>query len=122
MNCERCGISVSLITIESRRTRGIEDSLCTDCRNGRYKQISYGDLVCKPWRGEVDEDLNPIDNHLRLYLPGERICGHGDCVNKEHIIPAPKAEDRSLEMERNDISYRTGRLSQLQDYMRELHG
>lgn len=122
MNCQRCGMLVSLNTIERRRARKIMDSLCSDCRKGKANEISYGDLVCRPWRGEVDDELRPIDNHLRLYLPGERICGHRDCVNKDHIIPAPKAEDRSLEMERNDISYRTGRLSQLQDYMRELHG
>jgi hypothetical protein len=122
MNCERCGIEIDSKTIERRKGRGILDQRCYDCRVKQLNEIKYNGLICRPWRGEVDEDLNPIDGQLRLYLPGERICGHGDCVNKEHIIPAPKAEDRSLEMERNDISYRTGRLSQLQDYMRELHG
>ena len=79
-------------------------------------EIKYDGKVCRPWRGEVDEDFNPIDRNLKLYLPGIRVCGHKDCVNKDHIIKAPS----NLELERNDISYRTGRLAELQDYMREL--
>ena len=62
--------------------------------------------------------MNPIDRKLRLYIPGVRVCGHKDCVNKDHIIETKAPSD--LELERNDISYRTGRLSALQDYMREL--
>lgn len=116
MECERCGMSVTAATIERRKARGTYDGMCSDCRSGRANEIKYEGMVCRPWRGEVDEDFNPIDAKLKLYLPGLRTCGHKDCVNKEHIVRTPQP----LELERNDISYRTGRLSQLQDYMREL--
>ena len=33
-----------------------------------------------------DQDLNPIDEQGNLYLPGERVCGNKDCVNKTHIV------------------------------------
>ena len=118
MNCERCGIAIDNKTIERRKGRGILDQRCYDCRVKQLNEIKYDGIVCRPWRGEVDEDLNPIDGQLRLYLPGLRICGHKDCVNKEHIIS--QATPRDIELERFDTSYRTGRLTELDDYMREL--
>ncbi len=119
MNCERCGIEIDERTIERRKGRGILDQRCSDCRVKQLNEIKYNGIVCRPWRGEVDEELNPIDGQLRLYLPGVRTCGHRDCVNKDHIITTP-IPISDLELERNDISYRTGRLSELSDYMREL--
>jgi hypothetical protein len=118
MNCERCGIEIDERTIERRRARGMTDQRCSDCRTQHLYEIRYNDIVCRPWRGEVDEDLNPIDGQLRLYLPGIRTCGHRDCVNKDHIISPPR--EHNVELERFDTSYRTGRLAELQDYMREL--
>ena len=118
MDCERCGINVSEAAVERRKARGTYDGLCADCRNGRANEIKYNGTVCRPWRGEVDEDFNPIDRNLKLYLPGLRTCGHKDCVNKEHIIP-PRIE-RDIQLERYDTSYRTGRLAELQDYLQEL--
>ena len=109
-------MEVSEAAIERRKARGTYDGKCSDCRNGMANEIKYDGKVCRPWRGEVDEDFNPIDRNLKLYLPGVRVCGHKDCVNKDHIIKAPS----NLELERNDISYRTGRLAELEDYMREL--
>lgn len=116
MRCSRCGIDLSEETLKARAARGNFDDRCSDCRVGRAMEIKYNGEVCRPWRGEVDDELNPIDSKLRPYLPGHRTCGHRDCVSKDHIIPLPQ----DLEMERNDISYRTKRLSVLQDYMREL--
>jgi hypothetical protein len=116
MNCSRCGIEIDERTIEKRKSRGTYDKRCSDCRLQRLNEIRYQETICRPWRGEVDEDLNPIDRKLRLYLPGVRVCGHKDCVNKDHIIqPIPE-----LELERNDISYRTGRASTIKDFRREL--
>ena len=116
MNCERCGMEVSEAAVERRKARGTYDGKCSDCRNGMATEIKYNGTVCRPWRGEVDEHFNPIDKNLKLYLPGFRTCLHKDCVNKEHIIQP----DYSLELERNDISYRTGRTSGMEDYLREL--
>jgi hypothetical protein len=119
MDCERCGINVSEAAVERRKARGTYDGKCADCRNGQANEIKYNGTVCRPWRGEVDEYFNPIDKNLKLYLPGFRTCLHKDCVNKEHIISAAQPITE-IELERNDISYRTGRLAELQDYMREL--
>jgi hypothetical protein len=121
MNCERCGIEIDERTIERRKGRGILDQRCSDCRVKQLNEIKYNGIICRPWRGEVDEEFNPIDRNLKLYLPGIRTCGHRDCVTKDHIIQVAETIDRTLELERNDISYRTGRLSELQDYMRELY-
>jgi hypothetical protein len=111
-------MNVSEAAVERRKARGTYDGLCADCRNGRANEIKYNGTVCRPWRGEVDEDFNPIDRNLKLYLPGLRTCGHKDCVNKEHIVKA--TVERDIELERYDTSYRTGRLAELQDYLEEL--
>jgi hypothetical protein len=108
-------MEVSEAAIERRKARGTYDGLCSDCRNGRATEIKYNGEPCRPWRGEVDEDWNPIDQKLRLYLPGVRTCGHKDCVNKQHVI----APHYSLELERNDLSYRTGRRSKMEDFLKE---
>jgi hypothetical protein len=115
MNCSRCGIAISEKAVEKRKMRGTFDGKCQDCRLNQLHEIKYDGSICRPWRGEVDEDLNPIDRKLRLYLPGVRVCGHKDCVNKEHVI-APLYD---LELERNDISYRTGKPSSLEDFYKE---
>jgi hypothetical protein len=93
--------------------------MCADCRNGRATEIKYDGEPCRPWRGEVDEDWNPIDHNLKLYLPGVRTCGHKDCVNKQHIIQS-RPKDWTPELERNDISYRTGRRSEMEDFLKEI--
>ena len=119
MECDRCGIELSEQAIEKRKSRGIYDGRCFDCRANPAREIRYSGTVCRPWTGEVDEDFNPIDKNLKLYLPGVRTCGHKDCVNKQHIVqPTPK--DWTLELERNDISYRTGRRSEMEHFLKEI--
>lgn len=115
MNCIRCGITISESAISARKARGNFDGRCQDCRPHVSREVKYDGEPCRPWIGEVDEELNPIDSKLRPYLPGVRTCGHKDCVNKQHIIRT----DYSLELERNDISYRTGRRSRMEDFIRE---
>ena len=116
MKCERCGIELSEATIEKRRARGIYDGRCFDCRANPAYEIKYNGTICRPWRGEVDEFMNPIDKNLKPYLPGIRTCGHRDCVNKQHIVP----ELTPLERERNDISYRTGQRSSIAHFLKEI--
>jgi len=113
MNCPRCGIEVSLEIMMTRERRGNPDKNCSDCRMKPSKAIRSELGMCRPWTGAVDEDLNPIDNKLRLYLPGIRLCGFKDCVNSSHIIS-------TLEAERNDISYRTGQPLEIKTVMKEL--
>jgi len=77
----------------------------------RNKKLREG--RCEPYRGEVDEEFRPIDTKGKLFLPGERTCRKKDCVNPSHIIP-------SIELERIDISYRTGLVTRFEDLEREL--
>lgn len=116
MNCNRCGIEISEGAIQARKARGNFDGRCQDCRPHVSREVKYQGETCRPWVGEVDEELRPIDKQLRLYLPGIRTCGHKDCVNKQHIIPP----DYVLELERNDISYRTGRKSKMEHFLKEI--
>ena len=116
MNCIRCGIEISESAITARKARGNFDGRCQDCRPHVSREVKYDGEPCRPWVGEVDEELRPIDKSLRLYLPGTRTCGHKDCVNKDHIIPP----FNPLELERNDISYRTGKKSKVEDFLKEI--
>jgi hypothetical protein len=34
----------------------------------------------------LDQELNPVDDDGVLVHPGERVCGHKDCVNPAHIV------------------------------------
>lgn len=88
---------------ESRENKQIYCRMCRSHENS----IDYGhDDPCIPWRGDFDEDDNPVKG-TRLYLPGNRICGHRDCVAESHI--SAQHPWQLLEAERYDTSYRTGR-------------
>lgn len=113
MDCERCGIYIEETVIAKRVGRAIYDKRCRDCRAKPAREVKYNSQICRPWWGELDENFNPIDKKLNLYLPGPRSCGHKDCVNKNHILPDP-------ELERIDISYRTGSKSTMESVMKEL--
>jgi hypothetical protein len=76
--CQRCGN-----VLDSRRRRN--EVFCGDCRAKPAKTVKYGSEVCIPWRGEFDDDDNPIFNGLP-YMPGVRHCGHKDCVNGNHQL------------------------------------
>jgi hypothetical protein len=81
---------------------------CRMCRS-HESAIDYGhDDPCLPWRGNFDADDNPIKG-TTLYLPGNRICGHRDCVQDSHIASVQPWQ--ALEAERNDRSYVNGRKS-----------
>lgn len=80
--CRRCGFQEFVPGDKRKRA----DGLCRDCRVKPAKSIGYG-LVrsCLPWSGEFDVDDNPLLNG-KLFLVGERVCGHRDCVEVSHII------------------------------------
>ena len=86
MNCDRCGIEVEPAVIAKRVSRGSANKNCADCNLGPMQYIKQ--TMCRPHQGLVDDDLNPIDDYLQPYRPGVRICGHKDCVAKDHIIPS----------------------------------
>lgn len=80
--CVRCGFT-EFVHPEKRKRK---DELCADCRVRPAKTINYGlSKSCKPWHGEYDECDRPVlGGHV--FLPGERKCGHGDCVEVTHIL------------------------------------
>jgi hypothetical protein len=87
------------------------------CRS-HESAIDYGhNDPCIPWRGEFDEDDNPIKAG-QLYLPGARVCNHKDCVQSSHINACKPWQ--ALEAERLDISYRTGKKLYWQSLMAQV--
>lgn len=118
MKCERCGIEIDENVIMKRKARGIEDTRCSDCRMKPRGKINYEDDYCMPHKGELDDDLNPIDSKGNLYLPGIRTCGHRDCIRRTHILRQPE-EKRNPEWERLDISYRTNKRFNLNKAIKE---
>lgn len=119
MSCNRCGMDISDAAVERRKARGTYDGRCSDCRPHRSNEVKYDGEPCRPWRGEVDENFSPIDKNLKPYLPGVRTCGHKDCVNKQHIVP-PATQTINIELERHDISYRTGKRIEWADLLKEI--
>ncbi len=110
MNCDRCGIYIDPTIIIKREARGSNNRNCSDCNAKPTKKLA---TKCQPWSGELDDDWNPIDAYGRLQKPGIRTCGHKDCMNRNHIIP-------DIEVERFDISYRTGVKANWQNIMKEI--
>lgn len=80
--CKRCGFTVWYEVGQRQRV----DVLCRDCRAVPVRSISYGfGRACRPWFGDFDEFDNPVVGGV-LFLPGERVCGHRDCVERSHVV------------------------------------
>lgn len=92
--CPQCGIDFPMDVLHKRRARGDFETLCRDCKDTDpdWRQTVVrvhpilGRIECRPYRGDLDDDWNPIDKKGNLYMPGERICGHKDCITKKHIV------------------------------------
>jgi len=89
--CAQCGQGIPATTIEKRKSRKDENwQLCADCVRVETRCIQYihpvlGKIFCYPHQGELDELWRPLDELGGLFRPGERVCGHADCVNVRHI-------------------------------------
>ena len=95
--CKQCGIIISYEVWYKRKVRNRDNWYhCRDCiatpkKTEVFIHPSLGRIACVPYVGEVNEQWQPINAVGDLYLPGERICGHKDCVNTKHILkPEPK--------------------------------
>jgi hypothetical protein len=82
VDCRRCSFRWAVAADK----RGRKDLLCINCRARKQAVIQYGKLRCEPYEGLVDQELNPIDEQGNLVKPGERICGHKDCMADAHIV------------------------------------
>lgn len=97
--------------------------ICLQCRRTENK-IDYGmEEPCRPWHGEFDDDDNPMQSG-KLFRPGNRICGHRDCVELNHIeqetLDAVTLQERLI-AEQFSISYRTGKKLNYSQLMRRLN-
>jgi hypothetical protein len=112
--CRQCGIIIPYDVWYKRKFRNNANwDHCRDCiATPRKTEISIhpslGRIECVPYDGEVNELWQPINAVGDLYLPGERICGHKDCVNKNHILPP---EDKTV----SDLDLLLG-LIEIQDF------
>lgn len=89
--CSRCGLV-------SDNGKPHSSGECQSCRLAEYepvrvsmwRAISSGvpdlDGPCHAWLREFTDDDQPIDENGFAVYPGERLCGHRDCVNPTHII------------------------------------
>ena len=96
IQCWRCGIEIDSDTFWKRVARQSPNpDECRDCKDTSTKHKSQyqwlhpvlGQIICKPYKGELDDDWNPITKTGRLYMPGERLCGLKDCVRRSHVRP-----------------------------------
>jgi len=64
--------------------------LCVSCRVQKTSAIGKEDK-CHPWHGYFGTDLfTPVDEDGVEVMPGERTCGHKDCVNLDHVVKENK--------------------------------
>jgi hypothetical protein len=101
--CVWCGNWISKDTYLKRveRKRDYVD-VCRDCLDVRKGDVlvqnrlvkrqhsTLGAIRCKPYKGELNENWQPIDDDGKLFMAGHRICGAKDCVNVNHVIPPKK--------------------------------
>jgi len=104
MFCERCGQIIPKSTWEKAKSRNKPDwDHCQDCKATPKQKLVVnhpilGKIECIPYTGELDELWRPINAVGDLYKPGERLCGHKDCINSNHIITPPKPVVSDLDM------------------------
>lgn len=86
VDCSQCGQQINKKVIEKRVSRGSDEKRCRDCCSKPVEYVSYKDFTCKPWQGEFDWELMvPLDGG-QPFMPGYRLCGHADCVLRNHVI------------------------------------
>ena len=77
--CYRCGF-IWIVAPKKRKDR----MLCGSCRAKPTTTIQYGKSRCISWNGLYAKDgVTPILDG-EPFMPGERTCGHADCVASGH--------------------------------------
>lgn len=77
--CPKCGF----VWVVPRKKAG-EVTLCVSCKARPVKTVKYNGEPCIPHRGKFDALDRPVVDG-ELYLPGDRKCGHSDCINSDHV-------------------------------------
>lgn len=79
--CYRCGYTWM---VNPKKHRG--RMLCSSCRAKPVTTIQYGKTRCISWHGNYAADgVTPVVDGVP-FMPGERICGHSDCVAVGHQV------------------------------------
>jgi hypothetical protein len=88
-HCTRCGMATG-------STRPSVDGYCEDCRSvlrplpKTSRPVPFildgKESPCRSWAGDYDDEDRPLAKDGSRYMPGERRCGHSDCVNVDHVV------------------------------------
>jgi len=104
MFCLQCGQIIPYSTWAKNKSRHRPQwDHCADCRATPKLRLIVnhpilGKIECIPYTGEVDELWRPINAIGDLYMPGERLCGFKDCVNRNHVIKPAKKTVSDLDL------------------------
>lgn len=79
IQCKRCGF---IWVVAPKRKKTVE--LCGSCRAKPAKSVKYNGEACIPHHGQFDALDRPLVDGI-LYMPGQRSCGHSDCINANHV-------------------------------------
>jgi len=94
IECWRCGVPIDARVFWKRVSRKMANpDECKDCRDTAkeqrtvhvWKHPTLGQITCKPYKGDLNDDWLPVTKDGRLYMPGERLCGLKDCVQESHV-------------------------------------
>jgi hypothetical protein len=80
VQCRKCGF-VWVVAPKKKHAA----QFCGSCRAKPAKQVKYNGEPCIPFHGQFDRHDRPMVNGV-LFMPGDRVCGHADCVNSGHIV------------------------------------
>lgn len=80
VQCRKCGF---IWVVAPKKKHSAQ--FCGSCRAKPSKQVKYGGEACIPWHGQFDRHDRPMVLGV-LFMPGDRACGHSDCINAVHIV------------------------------------
>jgi hypothetical protein len=80
VQCRKCGF-IWVVIPKKKHTA----QYCASCRAKPAKQVKYNGEACIPWHGDFDREDRPVVRGVK-FMPGDRVCGHSDCVASAHIV------------------------------------
>jgi hypothetical protein len=84
VQCRKCGFIWVVVPKKKHLAQ-----YCASCRAKPAKMVKYNGEICVPFHGKFDRFDRPIVDGV-LFMPGDRICGHSDCVAQAHIVGGNK--------------------------------
>lgn len=88
--CFRCGWTW---VVNPKKHKG--RMLCASCRAKPVTTIQYGKTRCISWHGAYAADgVTPVVDG-KPFMPGERTCGHSDCVAAGHQMKRSSSDEQN---------------------------